>query len=223
MIVDNVDFVPGNFPKGIAGLAGLRGLGTCQWPQPGVPMVYPSCATDTAYQQNVAPSKPATYSGITSVYDVPGLWLPPADDCVDSGGFVVADSGCVDRNLEIQAENFRRAAAYNKTLIASAGSAPSAPSAPIFPVNTGQIAAEGPGAMVTVNAPSSGAQARQQVTAGESVGGSGAVQDVFNSISEFGSGFDLKGEADILGVKIPYWLLGVGVAGGLFVMSRGGR
>lgn len=122
----------------------MNGLGTCQWPQPGVEMVYPPCATDAGYQSSVRPTQAPIYTGITSVYDVPGLVLPPASSCVDEQGNAAADPGCVERNLAIQQENFKRYAAYNNDPTFRAQFADSAPVATNHYAQTGPAFPSGP-------------------------------------------------------------------------------
>ena len=109
-----------------------RGLGegTCQWPQPGVQMVYPPCSPTLNADTRVAP-----VSLYTSVYDVPGLLLPAPSSCVDSQGYASGSPACVDANIAVEQENMRRIAAFNAALVANAGQ-----STMIDP-NTGQVIA----------------------------------------------------------------------------------
>lgn len=110
-----------------------RGLGdgTCQWPQPGVPMVYPPC-TGTGQT-----SQPDPYArDVYSATDVPGLVLPAPSNCIDSTGNVVMNDSCVNAQLAVQQENFKRIAQYNSDPVFAASFWPGVPAASIPAAST---------------------------------------------------------------------------------------
>jgi hypothetical protein len=96
-------------------LSGL-GAGTCQWPQPGVEMVYPACSPTLDSDLRAAPT-----SQYSSVYDVPGLLLP-YENCQTAMG--IPDAACVERNLITEHLNFQRTADYHEQPTSGASIAP---------------------------------------------------------------------------------------------------
>ncbi len=222
MLVSNPNFRPRDFQIGLHGLGALMdgigrlgSLGTCQWPQPGVPMVYPSCATDEAYIKAEASTQPAVYTGITSVYDVPGLWQP-GSSCLDEGGFVIADSACVEENLRIQQENFRRLAEYNAN-IATQNQQVSIRN----PVSGEVFVNPQP---VTPNTPNLVTTTTEQKTSTTAASQDDQKLEILEISKEAFEGLKEKvsGDLNIGGYNIPIWGIGLALVG-IYFVTKGGR
>lgn len=228
MIVDNPNFVGKDF-GGLGGLGGLGsigallGLGTCQWPQPGVPMVYPSCATDSGYIKAELPTSIPIYSGVTSVYDLPNMsdiWKG-GESCLDEGGFVIADSACVDRNLQIQQDNFKRLAEYNTNLVANTQPQKiirNPISGESYVVKGDQVTNLATGAPVgTVKGSGPVDVSKPQTTSVTSPSGSSQVTDIVDKVTGFVD--DIKSK---IGMDESFLIIGaVVVFGGLWFFGKG--
>lgn len=145
---------------------------------------------------------PQSQPQVTSVYDVPGLLLPYSN-CLDSMGGS-AGSGteaCVNRNLEIQQENFRRTAAYNAgTLVLPLSLAISTPTripTTSTPISSGQVE-----------------QTREMEEIDDSILSSDNMFVILDKITE---------DVSIGGFDIPIWAIGLLAIGGVvFVASKSG-
>lgn len=168
-------------------------------------VIYPSGRTPLA-------PEPLT---VFSVYDVPGLLLP-YNLCLDEMGGAAGSTACVDRNLAIEAENFRRTAQYNagtlrlpaNPIVApSARSAPSAPSAPYVAPS------------ITPPSSSQQSQTKQQIYAANKVGSGNVTiggRDISSIVDQISS------PVNIAGFDIPIWVMGIAVVGGLVLVSKMG-
>ncbi len=148
----------------------------------------------------------------TSVYDVPGLLLPPPQ-CALGNPFTAGSSECQSQLMATQQQNFQRSADYNAGFIAHAATAPNEPPPPPAYVQQGSQATPGAPAYVpaVVSAP---APAPAPVVAAANV--LTAPGGYIDKAASF-----LGGETEVAGHEFPVWGLVAAGAAALFFAGRG--